>query len=121
MDKKKLVIIATDADDNSEKATLPFVVGTAALASEIDVTIALQSNAVHLATKGFARHLRTEGFPPFKELLETFLSLGGKLYVCGPCINNRQIVAADLIEGAKVVNATALSAELVESDAQLSY
>jgi predicted peroxiredoxin len=121
MERKKLVIISTYADDNSEKATLPFVIGTAALASEIDVVIALQSNAVHLATKGYARHVHADGFPAFQELLTNFLSLGGKLYVCGPCINNRSIKPDELIEGAKVVNAAGLSAELVDSDAQLSY
>jgi predicted peroxiredoxin len=121
MDRKKLVIITTYADDNSEKATLPFVIGTAALASDIDVVIALQSNAVHLATKGYAKHIRHEGFPAFQELMDNFMALGGKIYVCGPCINNRQITSDELIEGAKVVNAAALASELVEADAQLSY
>jgi uncharacterized protein involved in oxidation of intracellular sulfur len=118
---ERLVIISTHADDNSEKATLPSVVGTAALASGIDVAVALQSAAVHIATRGYAEHIRHEGLPSVEELLEDFLELGGKLYVRGPCINNRKITQEDFNEGAKLVNAAALANGLVESDAQLSY
>lgn len=121
MTKSKLVIITTHADDDAERAILPFVMGIGALASDAEVLIALQSNAVHLATKGYAGHLRHEGFPPFPELLDAFLELGGRLVVCRPCLKSRAIDGEKLIEGARMTAAAELAIELLESDAQLSY
>lgn len=121
MTKSKLVIVSTHADDDAERAILPFVMGIGALASEADVLIVLQSNAVHLATEGYARHLRHEGFPPFSELLDTFLELGGRLVACNPCLKSRSIGADEIIEGARPTAAAELAAEFLSSDAQISY
>ena len=54
-------------------------------------------------------------------LLESFMELGGELWACEPCLNNRQISPDGLIEETKVVRAGTLAAALVDSDAQLSY
>jgi uncharacterized protein involved in oxidation of intracellular sulfur len=121
MPDSKMVIISTHADEDAERAILPFVMGIGALASDADVLIALQSNAVHLATKGYARHLRHEGFPPFDELLDSFLDMGGRLVACGPCLMSRSIGEDELIEGARVTAAAELAIELLEADAQLTY
>ena len=121
MTESKIVIISTHADENAELAILPFVMGIGALASDADVLVALQSNAVHLATRGYARHLRHEGFPPFEELLDTFLELGGRLVACSPCLKSRSIGEDELIEGARMTAAAELAIELMEADAQLSY
>lgn len=118
---KKLLIMATHAEENPEKATLPFVMGTAALSSEMEVIIGVQSMGVYLAMKDYARHVHAEGFPPLEELLESFLELGGKIYVCGPCIRSRKIDPLELIEGAKVVNAPTFANAMAEADAQISY
>ena len=121
MTQDKLVIVSTHADEDAERAILPFVMGIGALASEADVLIALQSNAVHLATKGYARHLRHEGFPPFEELLEAFLELGGRLVACTPCLKSRSIGDDELIDGARPTAAAELAIEFLTSKAQLTY
>jgi len=121
MTQDKLVIVSTHADENAEMAILPFIMAIGALASEADVLVALQSNAVHLATKGYARRLNHQGFPPFEELLETFLELGGRLVACTPCLKSRSIGTDQLIEGVRLTAATELAIEILSSDAQLSY
>ena len=52
--EKEILYIGTRADDDSEKAAMPFVMACAALAMDIKATIALQGNAVYLAQKKFA-------------------------------------------------------------------
>jgi len=118
---KKIVIIGTHADENPEKATLPFVMANTALASDVEVVVALQSMAVYLAMKDYAKHVKAEGFPPLQELMESMLQLGGKLYICGPCIKARNISPKDLIEGITIINAPALVNEMIEADATLNY
>ena len=49
MSDQKMAIITTAADEDTERAILPFVVGAAALASDVDVLIVPQSKAAGLA------------------------------------------------------------------------
>lgn len=118
---QKLLIISTHAEDNPEKATLPFVVGVTALASEMEAIIALQSMGVYLAKRGYAKMVHESPFPPVEELLKSFMEEGGKLLVCSPCMKKRGIEPSDLIEGAVVVNAPTLVKEIGEAKAVLTY
>ncbi|MDA8141525.1 MAG: DsrE family protein [Desulfobacteraceae bacterium] len=118
---KKLLIIATFAEENPDKATLPFVVGNTALAMGNEVTIMLQSSGVFLATKGYANHVQAAGFPPLAELMATYKEAEGKLLVCSPCLQARKIGAEQLVEGAQIVAGATLIAELMESAKALTY
>ena len=120
--EKKVFYIGTRADDDPEKAAMPFVMACAALAMNIKATIALQGNAVYLAQKGYAEKvLPGGGFPPMKELLDNFMELGGELKVCAPCIKSRNIEEYELIEGAQTTGAGALNVEAIEADAVMVY
>ena len=105
-DKKRLVIMVTYGAENPEKATIPYVLANTALASGIEVIIGIQATGVYTVSKECYKHIFAAGFPPLRELVDNFIKSGGKIYVCGPCINSRKIDAdKQLIEGAKVVNA----------------
>ena len=117
----KLVVIATHAEDNPEMATLPFLVGVAATASEMFPVLLLQSMGVYLATKGYAKLVHESSFPPMDELLNAFLDGKGKLLVCEPCMRRRGIKDEDLVEGAIVANAPAMMKEIAEAKNVVSY
>jgi uncharacterized protein involved in oxidation of intracellular sulfur len=118
---QKLLIIGTHAEENPDKATLPFVLGSSALAMGTDVIVILQSTGVYLAMKGYADHVHASGFPPLAEMLETFFDAGGKLMVCSPCLMARKIDPSDLIPNAEVVAGATLVAEALESDSTITY
>ena len=121
--QEKILYIGTHASENPEKAATPFVMAIAALAMDIHATVCLQGDGVYLAQKGYADHLpKPGGFPPLKELLSTFIELGGNLLVCVPCIKDRNIdEASGLIEGTKMTAAGALNIEAIESAAVFVY
>ena len=120
--EEKNLYIGTCAAENSEKAHMPFVMANAALAMDIRATIVLQGAGVYLAKKGYAETMPPGGgFPPFKKLLQDFLDLGGKLKVCGPCIKERHIEEADLVEGTEITAAGALNVEAMEAKAVFTY
>ena len=120
--EKKILYIGTRADDDPEKAAMPFVMACAALAMGIKATIALQGNAVYLAQKGYAaKMLPGGGFPHMKELLANFMELGGELKVCVPCIESRHIEESELVEGSQMTGAGALNVEAIEADAVMVY
>jgi uncharacterized protein len=118
---QKLLIIGTHAEENPDKATLPFVLGSTALAMGTDVSVILQSTGVYLAMKGYADHVHASGFPPLVEMLETFFEAGGKLMVCSPCLMARKIDPADLILSAEVVAGATLVSEALEADGTITY
>ncbi len=119
---EKIVYICTHAGEDPERASMPFVMSNAALAMDIQATIALQGNGVYLAQKGYADNvLPGGGFPHIKELINMFLELGGTLKVCVPCIKERNIEESDLIEGAETTAAAALTEEMLAANRCLVY
>lgn len=116
---ESILYIGTHANDNPEKACLPFVLGNAALAMDIKAIVILQVNGVYLAQKGFVEHMPPAGgFPPIKKLMTDFMELGGEIRVCMPCIKERNISEADLLEGITAtaggqLNITAMEAKAV--------
>jgi predicted peroxiredoxin len=120
-EKEKIVYIVTHAAEDPERATLPFVLATAAQAMEVEAVVALQGSAVFLAKKGYLNHVFAAGLPALKNLVDTFISEGGKIRVCVPCIRERKIDEADLIEGASPIAAAALTQEILSANATLVY
>ena len=120
-EKEKIVYIVTHAAEDPERASLPFVLATAAQAMEVEAVVALQGTAVFLAKKGYIEHVFAAGLPALKSLVDTFISEGGKLRVCVPCIRERKIDEADLIEGASTIAAAALTQEILSANATLVY
>ncbi|MEJ2588672.1 MAG: DsrE family protein [Deltaproteobacteria bacterium] len=120
-EKEKIVYISTNGPENPEKASLPFVLANAAMVMEVDALVALQGPAVFLAKKGILEHVHAAGFSPLKELVESFFEQGGKLGVCVPCIQERQIDEADLIEKAEPIAGGSLTEEILSANATLVY
>ena len=118
---EKIVIFATHGSEDPEKATIPFVIGNAALAMDVPVTIILQSGGVTLVQKGCYEHIVAPGFDPLQKLVGSFVELGGKLFVCIPCIESRRITPDLLVEGSELVKAARIVNEVLEAKAVLNY
>ena len=118
---EKIVIFATHGPDHPEQATLPFVMGNAALAMETQATIVLQGPGVTLAKKGCLEHVFAAGLPPLHELVHSFVELGGKIWVCMPCIKERRITPDMLVEAAETTAAGKVINEVLEANATLNY
>src|SRR3990172_12443492 len=105
----KFCVSLSFSKDNSDKATVGFVIANAA-ASDKETLVFLSTEGVRLSQKGYADDIREEGFAPLQELLENFVKAGGKIYVCSPCFNKRKLDDKKLVEGAIIVG----GAKLVE-------
>jgi uncharacterized protein len=119
--QKKLVLMVTHGPENSELATIPFVMAVTAQASDVDVLMGFQGNGVMLTLKGMADHVAATGFPPLKDLVKTYIEGGGKMYVCGPCVGSRTIVKDDMVQGATIVGAATFVSECVTATNVLVY
>ena len=120
-DTQKLVFMVLHGPGQPEHATIPFVMGCAALASDVEVVLGFQADGVELVRVGVADGIEAPGFPPLAKLLKDYRELGGSLLVCSPCIKSRGIDASDLIEGAEVVAAGRFVAEISSATNSLVY
>ena len=119
-ERQKLVIMSTHGPADPEQATIPFVMGCAALASEVDVVIGFQADGVCLVHQGEAATVEAPGFPPLAKLLDDFRELGGTLLVCSPCVKSRGFEEA-LVPGAEIVAAGRFVAEVTAATNALVY
>ncbi|HEX2987144.1 MAG TPA: DsrE family protein [Chloroflexota bacterium] len=118
---EKIVIFGTHGGENPEKATLPFVVGNAALAMDVPVTIVLQAEGVTLVQKGCFEQIFAAGFDPLEKLVRSFVEFGGEILVCIPCVESRKIAHEQLLEAAELVKGARIVQEVLEAKAILNY
>jgi predicted peroxiredoxin len=116
-----ILIQGTHGDDDAEKATLPFIVGNVAATAEQDTVIFLTSEAVRLATRGYADGLQYAEHPPTGKILADYVANGGRIWACGACTTPRGITADDLVEGATIVTAANLVEALASGASTVAF
>ena len=117
----KFCVSLTYAKDNTDKATVAFVVANAAVASSQNTLVFLSTEAVRLSQKGYADDIREEGFAPLKELMDNFVKAGGMIYVCSPCFKRRKLDENNLVAGATIVGGAKLVEFLADGTPGVSY
>ena len=106
----KFCVSLTCAKDDTDKATVAFVIANAALGSEKETMVFLSTEGVRVAEKGYANDVHEDGFLPLRELVDIFSGGGGSIFVCAPCFKKRGLDENNLIDGAVIVG----GAKLVE-------
>lgn len=117
----KICVSITHAKNDTDKATVGFVVANASVASAQETLVFLSTEAVRIAVKGYAEEIHEEGFAPLKELVTNFVKAGGTIYVCSPCFKKRGLDDKALIEGATIVGGAKLVEFLAAGAACISY
>lgn len=103
---------ATHGRDDPERATLPFIVANVAASADQETIVLLTIEGVWLATKGYADEIHYEGMQPLSEVVASVLANGGEVWACGACTKPRGITEEHLIDGARIVSAADVVAEL---------
>jgi predicted peroxiredoxin len=106
----KFCVNLTHSTDNTDRATVGFVLANAALGSGKETLVFLSIEGVRLAQRGAADQIHEEGFAPLRELMDSFAKGGGTIYVCSPCFKKRKLDEHNLVAGATIVG----GAKLVE-------
>jgi predicted peroxiredoxin len=119
--KGKFCVSLTCAKDNTDKATVAFVVANAAVASDKEALVFLSIEGVRLAQRGYSDGIHEEGFSPLKDLMESFAKAGGKIFVCSPCFKKRKLDEGALVPGAVVVGGAKLVEFLSDGAPAISY
>jgi predicted peroxiredoxin len=104
---KVVVNLATGLED-TERVTVAFLVGGAAVEQGRQVAMFLTKEAVRLAVPGVAEAVACEGCPPLATLFQQFADGGGELLVCPVCFNARKLDDGNLVRNARIAGATPL-------------
>ena len=117
----KLCVSITSAKNDTDKATVGFVVANAAAASAQETLVFLSTEGVRIAVKGYADDVHEEGFAPLRDLVASFVKAGGKIYVCSPCFKKRKLDENNLVAGASIVGGAKLVEFLAAGAPCISY
>ncbi|WNF37400.1 DsrE family protein [Bacillaceae bacterium IKA-2] len=117
----KFLVSLTNGKNDTDRATVGFVVANAAVASGKEVVIFLNIDGAYLSDKGYADDIHEEGFAPLKELMDQFIEAGGILWVCSPCHKKRELDANNLIDGATIVGGAKVVEFLSDGAASITY
>ncbi len=117
----KFCVTLTYAKDNSDKATVAFVVANAAVASDKETMVFLMTEGVRLCQKGYGDDIHEEGFAPLRELMANFVKAGGKIWVCSPCFKKRKLDEGKMLDGATIVGGAKLVEFLSAGSPCVSY
>src|SRR5713226_4124613 len=117
----KFCVNLSCAKDNTDKATVAFVLANAAVGSGKETLVFLSVEAVRLSQKGYADLIHEEGFAPLRELMDNFAKARGTIYVCSPCFKKRKLDENNLVAGAAIVGGAKLVEFLSEGSPCVSY
>ncbi len=117
----KFCVSLSMAKDNSDKATVAFVIANASAASDKETVVFLSIEGVRLAQEGYADDVHEDGFSPLKELMTNFVKAGGKIWICSPCFSKRKLDPARLVAGGTIVGGAKLVEFLSEGAPCISY
>jgi predicted peroxiredoxin len=117
----KLMISITSAKNDTDKATVGFVVANASVASGVETVIFLSTEGVRLSQAGYADDIHEEGFAPLKELIEKYIGAGGILWVCSPCFKKRGLDETKLLPSTTIVGGAKAVEFLATGGTALTY
>ena len=117
----KFCVTLTCAKDNTDKATVAFVIAGAAAASEKETMVFLSVEGVRLTQTGYTDDIHEEGFAPLAQLMSGFVQAGGKIFACSPCFKKRGLDEGALVEGVSIVGGAKLVEFLSDGSPCVSY
>jgi predicted peroxiredoxin len=118
--ENKLVITATNGIDH-ELSSVAFTIANGALTENMEVTVFLTSAGIDLVRKRGVELTHIQPLSPLKTLIDNFLSRGGKIVACPPCVASRGYIQDDLIEGVEIAGASGILNQLKSGAASLSF
>ena len=117
---KVVINLATGLED-TERVTVAFLGGGAALEQGKKVAMFLTKEAVRLGLPAHAESVACEGCPPLALLFQQYADGGGELLVCPICFTARKLEESSLVPNARLAGATPLWEWIGESATVFSY
>ncbi|MBN9463622.1 MAG: DsrE family protein [Burkholderiales bacterium] len=119
-DAKELVCLVTHGIDH-ELSSVALTIANGGMTAGLKVSLFLTSSGVDLVRKRAADTTQVKPLEPLADMIRDFLSRGGTIWACTPCVKSRGYSDSDLIEGVIVTGASALHERIKAGAATLSF
>jgi predicted peroxiredoxin len=119
-ENRELVIVMTRGADH-ELSSVAFTIACGGITSGMKVCAFLTSSAVDLVRRRGIEMTHVPPLDPLKTLIEDFMSRGGTIIACPPCVKARGYTPEDFIEGVTIAGASAIHERLKAGAASLSF
>lgn len=119
-DSRNLVIMCTRGIDD-ERSSVAWTIANGAITEGLQVSMFLTSAAVDVVRKGGCDMTKVDPLDPLKDLVEKFMSRGGKVWACTPCVKARGYAPESLIEGVEIAGASGMLKLIKEGAGTLSF
>ncbi|TFZ02288.1 peroxiredoxin [Ramlibacter henchirensis] len=119
-DTRELVVLMTRGTDH-ELSSVAFTIACGGITAGLKVTAFLTSSAVDLVRKKAVDTTHVQPMDPLRQLVQDFVSRGGTLVACPPCVKARGYVQEDFIEGVQIAGASVIHEKFKAGAASLSF
>lgn len=116
----RLVILMTRGID-SELSSVAFTLANGAQTANMQVCVFLTSAAVDVVRKNGHAMTHVAPLDTLSKLIESFVSRGGKIWACPPCVTARGYKAEDFIDGVEIQGASAVFEQIKAGAGTLSF
>lgn len=117
---RDLVILVTHGIDH-ELSSVALTIANGGLTAGLQVSIFLTSSGVDLVRKRAANVTQVKPLEPLIDLVRDFLSRGGNLWACTPCVESRGYKPDDLLDGVVITGASKMHELIKNGAATLSF
>jgi predicted peroxiredoxin len=117
---RDLVVLITHGADH-ELSSVAFTIANGGITSGLKVSIFLTSAAVDLVRKRAIDSTVVPPLEPLAALVKDFISRGGRLWACTPCVKARGYEQSDLIEGVEIAGSSKIHELIKGGAATLSF
>ena len=117
---RDLVVVVTNGIE-SEKSSVAFVIALGGITAGLKVMIFLTSSGVDIVRKRATDLTQVAPLDPLKEMVRDFMSRGGALLACTPCVKARGYTQEDLIDGVVISGSSAMHERIKGGAATLSF
>lgn len=121
MATKIVYVISGDPRQKTETVSAVFAQALTALAFDYECEIFLMAEAVMIAKRGAIDDVKFKTFEPIMDMVGNYFEMEGKLYVCHPSSDARELTAEDCIDGVEFVNASRLLESGKAADALFTF
>ena len=120
VEPRNLVVMLTHGIEH-ELSSAGLTIALGGMTSGLKVSIFLTSAGVDIVRRGATDFTHVKPLEPLTDMLRDFLSRGGNLWACSPCVKARGYTQESLIEGVVITGASVMHALIKDGAATLSF
>jgi predicted peroxiredoxin len=117
---RDLVVVVTQGTDH-ELSSAGVTIALGGMTAGLNVSIFLTSAGVDIVRRNAADLTQVKPLEPLGDMLRDFMTRGGNLWACTPCVKSRGYTQENLLDGVVITGASVMHERIKRGAATLSF